>query len=203
MVNLVNYIPLLIIVAKSLAGHWITSGYTMLTIALSYLSLVYDFTNLEGQYIEETIVNTAIKGEVVIHYVVKVGEEYISFEDFAYDEDGNLKPMFENVNVHDIVLIGKIEDEFETSYEKINGLTLEGLYIGNLIDGDNLNKLVNDKYNGVFEEGTQEFTYVFEINVGSGEDYPMPPQTGVEINTHYLYLILVCFCSFVLKKIFV
>jgi hypothetical protein len=43
--RLVNYIPFLIIVMKALAGHWITSGYTMLATAFAYLSMCHDFTN--------------------------------------------------------------------------------------------------------------------------------------------------------------
>ena len=41
--KLVNFIPLIIIVIKGLAGHWISSGYTMLALSFVYLSLVYDF----------------------------------------------------------------------------------------------------------------------------------------------------------------
>ena len=45
-VKLINLIPLIIIIAKSFSGHWITSGYTMLAISLAYLSLAYDFQNI-------------------------------------------------------------------------------------------------------------------------------------------------------------
>ena len=44
-IKIANYIPLIIIVAKAIAGHWITSNYTMLTISLIYISLFFDFTN--------------------------------------------------------------------------------------------------------------------------------------------------------------
>ena len=143
----------------------------------------YDFINLEGQFVEETIMNNSIKGEIIVHYVVKVGDEYIPFEKFAYDEDGNLITMFAGVNIEDVVLSGKIGEEFETNYEVIDGLTLNGLYIGN--NSDNLNKIVNDRYVGTFKEDIQEFTYVFEINVGVGEDTPLPPQTGYDFNINY------------------
>ena len=41
--SLVNYIPLIVLLVKGLAGHWITSGYTMLTFSFVYLSLCNDF----------------------------------------------------------------------------------------------------------------------------------------------------------------
>lgn len=40
---LINYIPLLIIIAKSMAGQLLTSGYTMLALSFAYLSLCQDF----------------------------------------------------------------------------------------------------------------------------------------------------------------
>ena len=41
--NLVNYIPLIIIVFKSQAGQLLTSGYTLLALTLVYLSLCQNF----------------------------------------------------------------------------------------------------------------------------------------------------------------
>lgn len=41
--NIINFIPLIIIIAKGLAGHLITSGYTMLALSLAYLSLAHNF----------------------------------------------------------------------------------------------------------------------------------------------------------------
>lgn len=38
--NLINYIPLIILVVKAVSGHWITSGYTKLLMTVIYLSLV-------------------------------------------------------------------------------------------------------------------------------------------------------------------
>ena len=111
--------------------------------------------------------------------------------------------IIKGINIEDVILTGKIGEEFETGYEVIDGLTLNGLYVGNLVNSDNLNKLVSDKYVGEFEESTQEFTYVFEMNVGSGEDYPMPPKTGVEFNFNYLYLMLICLCLFLLRKVLI
>lgn len=40
---MINYIPILIILAKSMAGQLITSGYTMLALSFAYLSLCQDF----------------------------------------------------------------------------------------------------------------------------------------------------------------
>lgn len=45
--NLINFIPLLIILAKSMAGQLITSGYTIMTLAFAYLSLCQDFQQIK------------------------------------------------------------------------------------------------------------------------------------------------------------
>ena len=45
---LLNFIPLIIILTKSMAGQLLTSGYSMLALAFAYLSLCQDFT-LTGQ----------------------------------------------------------------------------------------------------------------------------------------------------------
>ena len=42
--TLLNYIPLFIILLKSMAGQLITSGYTMLALSFAYISLCQDFT---------------------------------------------------------------------------------------------------------------------------------------------------------------
>lgn len=41
--TLVNYIPLIIILTKTIAGHLITSAYTMLLLSLAILSIMYNF----------------------------------------------------------------------------------------------------------------------------------------------------------------
>lgn len=41
--TVINYIPLLLILLKSMAGQLITSGYTMVALAFAYLSLCQDF----------------------------------------------------------------------------------------------------------------------------------------------------------------
>ncbi len=41
---LINYIPMLIILAKSMAGQLLTSGYTMLALSFIYLSMCQDFS---------------------------------------------------------------------------------------------------------------------------------------------------------------
>ena len=43
--SLINWIPLIIIIFKGMAGQTITSGYTMLALAFAYLSLCQDFSN--------------------------------------------------------------------------------------------------------------------------------------------------------------
>lgn len=44
---LLNYIPLLIILVKSLAGQMLTSGYTMLALSFAYLSLAQSFISIQ------------------------------------------------------------------------------------------------------------------------------------------------------------
>ena len=46
---LLNFIPLIILLFKSMAGQFITSKYTMLALVLAYLSLCQDFTMSEQQ----------------------------------------------------------------------------------------------------------------------------------------------------------
>lgn len=146
--------------------------------------MLFDFYNQEGINKEVSVVNEKKTGKVIIHYVVKVNDEYIPFNEFAYDDNGNLLPNFEGINIEDIVLSGKINDGFSTLYDEIDGLTLEGLY-----DGDT--KLTDNIYTDKFTEDTKEYTYVYNLNIGYGEeDIPMPPQTGYEISFNYLYLII-------------
>lgn len=42
--NILNYIPLIIILAKCMAGQLLTSGYTMISLVFAYLSLYQDFS---------------------------------------------------------------------------------------------------------------------------------------------------------------
>ena len=44
---LLNFIPLVIILAKSMAGQMLTSGYTMLALVFAYLSLCQDFSGIK------------------------------------------------------------------------------------------------------------------------------------------------------------
>ena len=44
---LMNWIPLIIILFKSLAGQLLTSGYTMLALSFAFLSLCQDFTSTD------------------------------------------------------------------------------------------------------------------------------------------------------------
>ena len=43
--SLINWIPMIIILVKSLAGQMLTSGYTLLALAFAYLSLCQDFSS--------------------------------------------------------------------------------------------------------------------------------------------------------------
>lgn len=47
--RVLNYIPLVIILAKSMAGQLLTSGYTLLAMSYAYLSLTQDFTSRNVQ----------------------------------------------------------------------------------------------------------------------------------------------------------
>ena len=43
--KLINYIPLIIILFKSMAGQLLTSNYSMLALAFGYLNLVQDLND--------------------------------------------------------------------------------------------------------------------------------------------------------------
>ena len=47
--NVLNYIPLLVIIFKSMAGQILTSGYSLLALSYAYLSLTQDFCRTEEQ----------------------------------------------------------------------------------------------------------------------------------------------------------
>lgn len=47
--RVLNYIPLLIILFKSMAGQLLTSGYSLLALSYAYLSLTQDFSRREAQ----------------------------------------------------------------------------------------------------------------------------------------------------------
>ncbi len=151
----------------------------------------FNFYNLEGITKEVTVVNEHKIGNVIVHYAVKIGDNLIPLKEFAYDEDGNLLPIFEGLNIEAIILSGNVGEIFNTTYEDIEGLNLSGLYIGDLlVDDSNIDLLKEKNYSGLFSEETQEFTYVYNLNIGTGEDIPLPPQTGYERNINYFELIL-------------
>lgn len=60
--TLISYIPLLIIIVKSMAGQLITSGYTMLALSFAYLSLCQDFRVPEKSpnQVNNSVANTEI-----------------------------------------------------------------------------------------------------------------------------------------------
>lgn len=140
------------------------------------------FNDVEGSFEEVSIVNKPKLGNVIVHYVIKEGDNYIPFIDYAYDEKGNLNLAFENINLNDVTLTGKVGEKFETTYENIDGFVLNGLYSGNLT----LNRLDTDKVSGTFKEETQEYTYVFEVKVEE-----TAPETGDEWNNGYMYLMII------------
>lgn len=142
-------------------------------------------------------------GNVNVYYVIKVGDEYIPLSDYAKDDEDNLLPGFENVDLDDVTLTGMIDDTFETTEREINGYKFNGLYTGNLAkDSSNLNKLEKTTTKGIYTEETQEFTYVFDVETGTGSD--IPPKTGVEapINNMVTYInyLLLLLAGLILKK---
>lgn len=162
---------------------------------------IYDFTNLENQYIENTIINELIDCEVIIHYVIKVSDEYIPLNIYAKDDQGNVLPGFENVNLEDITLTNKINEEFETIYKEIQGYIFDAVYKGNLAeDSSILNKLKGNIIKNKFTKEKQEYTYVYEIETGLGGD-ELPPKTGVQApKTYNISTYLLLGLALILKK---
>lgn len=157
-----------------------------------------DKSNSEGTTEKLTITNTQKIGTTIIHYIVKINDKYIPFNEFAYDEFNNLLQIFENKNINDIILTGKLTEEYQTTYEDIEGLTLEGLYLGNYLN-NNLIKLNTNSITNKFQEETTEYTYIFNINIGTNEEYPEPPQTGYTKKDNILYNLLVYLLIFITK----
>jgi len=142
-------------------------------------------------------------GKVNIYYVIKVGDKYIPLSDYAKDEDDNLLPGFESIELEDIILTGMIDDSFETKYKELTGYEFDGLYQGKLVsDSSNLNKLNGTIIEGTYTEEVQEFTYVYYVESGTGND--IPPKTGVELpldNTiSYINYLLLLLAGLILKK---
>ncbi len=163
--------------------------------------ITFDFNNKEGIIKNITIINNK-DSKVIIHYVVKINNEYIPLTKIAYDSNGNLLPNFKNVNIKDITLVGEIGEKFQTKYDEIELLSLEGLYSGNLLTNKDSSKLTYNIIEDQFTENTKEYTYVYSLNIGTGNI--LPPQTGYELPLNHLSILLISlFTILITKKIYI
>ena len=137
---------------------------------------------------------------VIVHYVVKVGDNYIPFTKYGRDELGNKTDDFKDVVLEDEVISGKIGSEFTTEYRYVSNYTFIGLYEGNISTNSDLIKLEGNELTGLIESEIKEYTYIYEAPLGDSEE--LPPQTGVEFNMNYLNYILLISVIYVLRKYF-
>lgn len=159
--------------------------------------MTIDFTNTEGSIINETVVNLPITGKVIINYVIKVADKYIPLNDYAKDDEGNVLSGFENIDLEDIILSGKINEEFKTIFKNIENYTFNGIYKNSI---NSNNKLNGTSITGKFTEDIQKYIYVYEISTGIGGN--TPPKTGIIYQTTYRdYLTILLGLLLVIKKI--
>lgn len=161
-------------------------------------NIKYDFTNTEGKIIEKEIVNTKKTGEVIIHYVVKVKDEYIPLKEYAYDEEGNIQEDFKDVDLEDITLTGDVDSTYETIYKEINNYDFIGLY-----ENDLTIKLEGNTVKEAFTENTKEYTYVYELNIKIDTDTDTGiyvPNTGLDITIYNNYAYAILGVLTILKK---
>ena len=163
---------------------------------------VIDFINIEGVTLEKNIINEKLKGNVHINYVIKVGDNYIPLNIYAKDNDGNILPEFEDIDLDDITLTGKINEEFETIFKEINNYDFDGIYEGNLLENQSvLKKLEGTIIKDKFIDGTLEYTYLYTIPTGIGGD-ELPPKTGVEAPTQNNNFLIILLSLLILLKNF-
>ena len=137
--------------------------------------------------------------KVTVHYVVKVDDNYISFDKYGRDELGNNTEEFKDVDLLDEILTGKIGTSFTTKYREVKNYNFIGIYKGNILENSNLEKLEGTNITGEFDFEEQEYTYVYEAPRGGDE---VPPQTGFDGSLSYLNYILLVAVIYVLKKYF-
>ena len=137
--------------------------------------------------------------KVTVHYVVKVDDNYISFDKYGRDELGNNTEEFKDVDLLDEILTGKIGTSFTTKYREVKNYSFIGIYNGNILESSNLEKLEGTNITGEFDFEEQEYTYVYEAPRGGDE---VPPQTGFDGSLSYLNYILLVAVIYVLKKYF-
>ena len=134
---------------------------------------------------------------VIVHYVVKVDDEYIPFTKAAYDKNGKLIANFEGVELEDAIIIGKIGATFTTDLRVVYEYALNGIYEGNILTDANAKKLDGQTITSTIEIEEKEYTYVYEAPRGGD----VPPQTGTSILGYANYLLLLALIYLVKKYI--
>lgn len=147
-------------------------------------NISFDFTNLENEEETKEIINQKQQGKVIIHYVIKIDDTYISLSEYALDSEGNIIPEFSSIDIDDIILTGDIDSKYTTIYRDINNYNFIGLYRGNILENNDIEKLIGTKVSSEFINEIQEYTYVYSPSLGDGEIEP--PQTGLELNINFL-----------------
>ena len=137
------------------------------------------------------------ESEVIVHYVVKVDDNYIPFAKAAYDANGKLISNFEGVTLTDAKFVGKIGSEFKTDLRTVYEYAFIGIYDGNILIDTDIPKLDGDIVTGKIDFETREYTYVYESPKGG--DVPVPPDTGIN-NFSYTNCLLLLAIAYLLKK---
>ena len=172
---------------------------------LEFNGYKYDETRTEApeKVLEDNLVvrlyYVLADSKVTVHYVVKVDDNYISFDKYGRDELGNNTEEFKDVDLLDEILTGKIGTSFTTKYREVKNYNFIGIYNGNILESSNLEKLEGTNITGEFDFEEQEYTYVYEAPRGGDE---VPPQTGFDGSLSYLSYILLVAVIYVLKKYF-
>ena len=134
---------------------------------------------------------------VIVHYVVKVDDEYIPFTKAAYDNEGKLIANFEGVELEDAIITGKIGATFTTDLRVVYEYALNGIYEGNILTDANAKKLDGQTITSTIEIEEKEYTYVYEAPRGGD----VPPQTGASMLGYANYLLLLALIYLVKKYI--
>ena len=134
---------------------------------------------------------------VIVHYVVKVDDEYIPFTKAAYDKEGKLIANFEGVELEDAIITGKIGATFTTDLRAVYEYALNGIYEGNILTDANAKKLDGQTITSTIEIEEKEYTYVYEAPRGGD----VPPQTGASMLGYANYLLLLALIYLVKKYI--
>ena len=134
---------------------------------------------------------------VIVHYVVKVDDEYIPFTKAAYDNEGKLIANFEGVELEDAIITDKIGATFTTDLRVVYEYALNGIYERNILTDANAKKLDGQTITSTIEIEEKEYTYVYEAPRGGD----VPPQTGASMLGYANYLLLLALIYLVKKYI--